>query len=189
MLNNPLRIIVGTVVLAILSDAAIAEGNFYVSGAMGNADADISLNAQNRVYGDDDGYTLGGGYTFNQNLSLEVAYKDFGRQSAATDCPPDFACVALVIPLTTTADLKAISVSLIGSIPLTEKFELFGEVGIASWDVDYEGISSAFNTSGEDLLYGAGVRWAINDNWKVFVEYGKIDLDFETAGVGMSYHF
>ncbi len=179
----------GALALALLTENAVAESSFYVFGTFGNTNSDISFTAQNRIDGDSDSYALGAGYTVNRNFSLEAAYLDFGSQNATTDCPPDFACAGLVLPLLTKADLTAYSLSVIGSIPLTDRFDVFGQVGIVSWDVDYKGISSAFDASGEDLLYGAGLRWSIDDHWKVFAEYGKVELDFDTASIGVSYHF
>ncbi len=66
---------------------------------------------------------------------------------------------------------------------------MFGKVGFVSWDIDFIGISSAFNASGEDLLFGAGLRWSIDDHWKVFAEYEKVELDLNTASIGVRYHF
>lgn len=189
MLINKLSIVAVIVMLAILSDTAIAQSDFYVFGAFGNTNSDISFNAQNRIDGDNDSYELGAGYTVNRNFSLQAAYQVFGSQNATTDCPPGFACAGLVLPLRTKADLTAYSLSVIGSIPLTDRFDVFGQVGIASWDVDFKGISSAFDASGEDLLYGAGLRWSMDDHWMVSAEYEKVELGFDTAGIGVSYHF
>jgi OOP family OmpA-OmpF porin len=189
VLNKKLSIVTGVLMLAMLSDTAIAQSDFYVFGTFGNANSDISFNAQNRIDGDSDSYALGAGYAVNRYFSLEAAYQSFGSQNATTDCPPGFACAGLVLPLQTTADLTAYSLSVIGSIPLTDRFDVFGKVGIASWDVDYKDISSAFDTSGEDLIYGAGLRWSIDDHWKVFAQYVKVELDLDTAGIGVSYHF
>ncbi len=188
MLINRLSIVAGVLVLALISDTAVAQSGFYIFGDVGNTDFDISFNAQNRIDGDTDSYAFGAGYTVNRNFSLEAAYQDFGSQNATTDCPPGFACAGLVVPLLTKADLTAYSLSVIGSIPLTDKLDVYGQVGIASWDVNYKGISSVFDTSGEDLLYGAGLRWTIVDNWKVLVEYEKFELGFDTASIGVSYH-
>jgi OOP family OmpA-OmpF porin len=189
VLTNRLSIVACVLGLTILADTAIAQSGFYAFGSFGTTDFDISFSTLARVDGNDDNYKLGAGYVVNRNLSLEVAYHDFGNQNARTDCPPDFACVALLLPLRTRADSTAYSLSVIGSIPVTERFDVFGKVGIAGWDVGFEGISSVFDTSGEDLLYGAGLRWSINDHWKVFAEYEKIELGVDTAGIGVSYHF
>lgn len=189
MLTNRSSIVACVLGLAILTDTAIAQSDFYVFGSFGNTEFDISFSTLNRVDGNRDSYKLGAGYVVNRNLSLEATYHDFGNENARTNCPPDFACVALVLPLQTRADSTAYSLSVIGSVPVTDRFDVFGKVGIARWDVGFEGISSAFDTSGEDLLYGAGLRWSLNDHWEVFAEYEKVELGVDTAGIGVSYHF
>jgi hypothetical protein len=189
VLTNRLSIIAGVLMLAILSDTAVAQSNFYVFGSFGNTSFDISFDAQNRIDGDHDSYKLGAGYVVNRNLSLEVGYHDFGNQYARTTCPPGFSCIELVLPLLTKADSTAYSLSVVGSIPLTDSFDAFGKVGIASWDVDFKGISSAFSASGEDMLYGAGLRWSMGDHWKVSAEYEKVELGVDIVGIGVSYYF
>jgi len=179
--------VAGGLVLALLCHVTVAEGNFYVHGSFGNSNTDISLGGPNRVDDDNTSYTFGAGYAFNPNVSLEAAYRNSGSHNGETDCPPGFAC--LVIPVSTQADLTSISLSLIGSIPLTDRLDVFGKVGLASWNVDFEGISAAFDDSGEDLLYGTGLRWSIDDRWKVFAEYEKLDLDSDTAAIGMNFYF
>ena len=187
MLINRLSIVAGVLILALFSDTAVAQSGFYVYGAFGNTDTDVSLGGLNRVDDDNSSFALGAGYELTRNISLEGAYLDFGSHDGETDCPPGITC--LVIPVSAQADLTGISLSLIGSIPLTDSLDVYGKVGFVSWDVDFEGISSAFDTSGEDLLYGAGLRWSIDDHWKVFAEYGRVELDLDTASIGVSYHF
>lgn len=187
MFVKKFSILAGGLVLALFCDTTIAQGNFYVHGSFGSSNTDISLGGLNRVDDDNSSYTLGAGYAFTPNVSLEAAYRDFGSHDGETDCPPDFAC--LVIPVPTQADLTGISLSLIGSIPLTERLDAFGKVGITSWNVDFEGISAAFDDSGEDFLYGAGLRGSIDDRWKVFAEYERHDLDSDTAAIGVNFYF
>jgi OOP family OmpA-OmpF porin len=187
MFIKKLPIVAGGLVLALFSNTAVAQSSFYIFGAFGNTDSDVSLGGLNRVDDDSSSYALGVGYAFTPNVSLEAAYRDFGSHNGETDCPPDFTC--LVIPVSTQADLTGISLSLIGSIPLTERLDVFGKVGFTSWNVDFEGISAAFDDSGEDFLYGAGLRWSIDDRWKVFAEYEKHDLDLDTVAIGVSFYF
>ena len=174
-------------IVALFSDVAAAQSGFYVYGAVGNTDSEITLGGLNRVADDNSSYAIGAGYAFNRNISLEGAYLNFGSHFGETDCPPGFTC--LVVPVSAGADLTGISLSLIGSLELTAGLDVYGKVGFVSWDIDFTGISSAFNASGEDLLYGAGLRWSIDDHWKVFAEYGKVELDLNTASIGVRYHF
>ncbi len=174
-------------IVALFSDVAAAQSGFYVYGAVGNTDSEITLGGLNRVADDNSSYAIGAGYAFNRNISLEGAYLNFGSHFGETDCPPGFTC--LVVPVSAGADLTGISLSLIGSLELTAGLDVYGKVGFVSWDIDFTGISSAFNASGEDPLYGAGLRWSIDDHWKVFAEYGKVELDLNTASIGVRYHF
>jgi hypothetical protein len=149
-------------IVALFSEIATAQSGFYVFGAFGNTDTDVALGSLNRVDDDNSSYALGAGYVFTRNISLEGAYLDFGSHRGETDCPPGFTC--LVIPVSAQADLTGISLSLIGSIPLTDSLDVYGKFGFISWDIGFNGFSSAFDNSGEDLLYGAGLRWSIDDH-------------------------
>jgi OOP family OmpA-OmpF porin len=189
VLTNKLSIVTGFLMLTTLSDTAIAQNGFYVFGAFGNTNSDIYINFDSRVHDDSNSYKFGAGYAVNRNLSIEAAYQVIGSQNAITGCPPDIVCIELVFPLVAKADLTAWSLTVTGSIPLTDRFDVFGKAGIARWDIGFDGISSAFDTSDEDLLYGAGLRWSEGDHWKVFVEYEKVELGVDTVGIGVSYYF
>ncbi|MDH3621786.1 MAG: porin family protein, partial [Gammaproteobacteria bacterium] len=149
--------------------------------------ADASFGFLNRLDDDNSSFKLGAGYAFTPNIALEVAYQEFGSHDGETDCPPGFAC--LVIPVAARADVTGISLAVVGSLPLSDKFSAYGKIGLISWDVEFEGFSSAFDTSGEDLLYGAGLKLSLNDSWKLFAEYEQTDLDLGTAEIGVSFHF
>jgi OOP family OmpA-OmpF porin len=187
MFIKKLPIVAIGLVLALFCDTTVAQSNFYVHGSFSNSNTDILLGGLNHVDDDNSSYALGAGYAFTPNVSLEAAYRDFGSHNGETDCPPDFTC--LIIPVLTKADLTGISLSLIGSIPLTERLDMFGKVGFTSWNVDFDGISAAFDDSGEDFLYGAGLRWSIDDRWKVFAEYERHDLDLNSAAIGVNFYF
>ncbi len=189
MLIRKLTIAFFTLGLVALSDVAIATQGVYVFGSYGSTGTDVSLDTATRVDDSRGSFRIGAGYAVNRNFSLEAAFHKFAGQSATTDCPPDFACAGLVVPLVTRADSTAYSLSFIGSVPVTDRFGVFGKVGLASWDVDFRGISSAFDASGEDLLYGAGLRWSLDDQWSIFAEYEKLELEVDTAGIGLSYRF
>ncbi len=83
-----------TLSLTLLSHPATAqrERGFYLLGALGNSNADVNLGVTDDGYlkhvgRRDNGFTLGGGYEFNDHLSLEAAYQDLGRQTGSFGCP------------------------------------------------------------------------------------------------------
>ena len=148
-------VVAGVLALALFCNPAVAQSNIYVFGSFGNTDAEVSLGGLNQVDDDNRSYAVGAGYVFTPNVSLDVAYIDFGSHNGETDCPPDFA--SLIIPVSAKAD--------------------------------FTGISAAFDDSGEDVFYGAGLRWSVGDHWKVFAEYEKQELDLDTADIGVRYYF
>jgi len=172
---------------ALLGQIANAQSGFYLAGALGSSDSGVDLGGINRADGNDSSYTVGMGYTFSRNFSIEANYHRFGTPNAQTNCPPGFACI--LIPLRTEADVTGISLSLVGTIPVSDRLDVYAKIGILSWEVDFKGISSAFNDTGEDLLYGAGLNWSINDRWSLFLEYSGVDLDIDTGSVGMRFNF
>ena len=184
---NRLSLVSGLLLAAFFASTATAQSNAYVFGAIGNTNTDVALGVLNRVDDDNSSYKLGAGYAITPNVSLEFAYQDFDRHNGQTDCPPDFAC--LVIPVAARADLTAFSLAVLGSVPLSDRFSAYGKLGVFSWDVEFEGFSSPFDDSGEDLLYGVGLKWSIDDSWKVFAEYERVELDLDSAQVGVSFYF
>ena len=187
MIINRLQVVAGVLLTAFLSGNASAQSDIYIFGAVGNTNSDIQLGGLNNIDDGDSSYSLGAGYAFTPNFSVELAYQDFGSHDAATDCPPGFTC--LVIPVSTQADLTGIALNLVGSIPLTESLDAYGRVGMVSWDIEFDGISAAFDKSGEDIGYGVGLSWSIGDHWSVFGEYSRLDLDLDSTDIGVSYHF
>lgn len=188
LVSNRLAAVTSLLVL-LLSDIAIAQDEFYVTGTLGYTNSDSRIHFDSRVHDDSYSYKFGAGYAVSRNFSVEAAYQIVDTHDAATSCPPEFACIALVTPLSTRADVTAWSLSVTGSIPLADRLDVFGRLGIARWDISFDGISSAFDTSGEDLLYGAGLRWSNGDHWKLFVEYEKMEFGLDTVGTGVTYYF
>jgi hypothetical protein len=173
--------------MGLFSHIAVAQSELYIFSAIGNTDADVAFGGQNRANDDDRSFTFGGGFEFNGNFALEAAYQDFGSQTGQTDCPPGFSC--LIVPLPTEADVAAFSVSLVGSFRISDRLDGYGKLGLTGWDVEFDGISSAFDDSGEDLHYGVGLRWSFEEHWNIFGEYTKVDLDLDTISMGLRYDF
>jgi hypothetical protein len=189
MLNSRFFIATCLIMLTTLSGAAIAQDRFYVIGTLGKTNADSAIGFESDINDDGDSYKFGAGYALNQNFSVVAAYQFANNLDVETACPPDFACVALVVPLATKADLAIWSLSVVGSIPLTDRFDVYGKAGIGRWKRSFDGISSAFNTSGEDLLYGGGLRWSGGDDWKLSLEYENVEIGVDTVGIGVSFYF
>jgi hypothetical protein len=180
------RLFIAAVLTLVVAHPAIAEAGTYISGAFGTSNSNVDFGSLNQVDGDGSTRALGIGYEFNRHISLEASYRDLGNHDGETNCPPGFAC--LFVPLATDADLSGISVSLIGTVPLSERWGVYARLGLMDWDIEYEGISSAFDDSDTDMMYGVGAKWSFDERWEAFVEYDRVELDVDTAILGIRFH-
>lgn len=176
--------------LSLLSHAAVAQSGFYLFGTIGNSDADVALDVagvlERRVDSDDDGFAFGVGYEFHENFSLEAGYQNFGNHAGTTKCTASICPIILIA--SEKVDTAALSMSLVASFRISGQLDGYGRLGLTSWELDGD-LSSDFDESGEDLHYGAGVRWSFDDHWKIFGEYTRVDLDLDTVGIGIRYGF
>ncbi len=171
---------------------AEASGPFYVSGAIANAstDLDVSAEFQRLISDEDEGWSLGVGFHISRHLAIEGVYHDFGTAREDTICTPDVLCTALVAPA--KADSSAVTISILPHWPLSENVFLYGRLGIASWDSDVSEAFSDFKLASvddEELVYGAGIRFAIAGPIGAFAEIARVADTFETISVGATWGF
>jgi predicted porin len=110
------------------------------------------------------------GYNFHQNFALEAGYRDLGAFKQAVDGDLD-------------VDQAAISV--VGSLPVGNGFNLFGRVGYNR--VSYEDNSG----KGHDnkALFGAGVGYAFSNKVSGRVEVQRPMRDVTNVSVSVAYQF
>lgn len=112
----------------------------------------------------DTAYKLFGGYQLNRNFALEGGYFDLGK----------FGYTARTTPAgSVSGDLrvKGLNLDLVGTLPLSESFSVFGRAG-----VNYAQTRDRFtstgaaqitnpnpSTQGTNYKYGGGLQYAIND--------------------------
>jgi OOP family OmpA-OmpF porin len=153
---------------------------FYVGGGIGQFnvqidDIDDTDNAIERLDDDDNAWKLFGGYRFNQNFAVEVAYIDFGAPedtATASGSSGDY-----------SVELSGMAPYIIGTVPLGP-VELFAKAGYYFYDVkidadldDLGGDVFSSDDSGEDFLYGFGVGMTFMEHLNARLEYEKIDAD------------
>ncbi len=186
ILKNSLWVIGGAVFFGASDWAAgapPADSGWYVEG--GIATVDVKSQVAGFTTDDDEtGWTLGGGYRFNPYLALSGAYHDLGNNRAATDCPPPVLCL---IESSDKIDLTGLSLSAIGSWPVSNSFELFAKLGVMRWDANFSRFSNDKN--GTDLLYGAGIGVSPAPAWRVRLQYEAFDLDADSLSLTLGYSF
>ncbi len=153
----------------------------------------------------DTGFGLAGGYQLNDHFAVEFAYVDLGsvdyRASATVSdgVNQDDADVGL------ESSANGPVVSVLGILPIGERFSLFGRVGLSFVDADgtarvtLDGISQRASQSSQkiDPVFGVGAElslskhFAIRLAWDRYLDVGTedvigdIDADLITLGVRM----
>lgn len=150
---------------------------------------------------DDDsstGFKLFGGYQFNRNFALEGGYFDLGK----------FGFKATTVPAGTLDGrirLRGVNLDLVGRLPVTEKFSVFGRVG-----VNYADARDNFTGTGAvrvldanprkhdaNIKFGAGLQYDFTDALGMRVEAERYRIndavgnkgDVDLFSVGLVYRF
>lgn len=151
----------------------------YVGASLGEA-----TNELGEFKGSDTAFKLTGGYAFNEYFGVELAYVDAGTQ---TDT---------VGPQRIENESSGVIASALLSLPLGERFAVFGKLGYAFYDSDATGrlgdsVTRA-SDNGEDLAYGIGLELAVARGLRLRAEYEGLDVsegDFEIVSAGVVYRF
>lgn len=100
------------------SNATIDEARI-TSGLLGSGLVAGPFNLDER----DGGYKIFGGYQFNPYFSVEAGYFDLGRFGFTTTTTPTGT-------LSGDIQLKGLNLDVVGTLPMTEKFSVFGRIGV-----------------------------------------------------------
>lgn len=183
------------VTVTTLSLAPAAEaGGLYFLGKLGSTDTKVDVGSGfTRVLdGDDNSASFGLGLRFGA-WAVQAEYQDLGQvPGVGSSCLPEDLCIALALPV--EADSSAISVSVLPHVKLTRRLLGYLKLGFVSWDTDIsavEDVGSRFleEFSGDDLVYGAGLRLEIPGPVGAFAEYERIADAFDTVAIGATWGF
>jgi OOP family OmpA-OmpF porin len=166
---------------------------FYVGGSVGQSsfDKDIvrELITSGRVDTSDTGFKVFGGYQFNRNFGLELAYVDLGKSRYSGFAGPDPVIGGKV-------EVTGVNLSAIGAWPVAPNFDVFGKIGFLSWEDKASDVTAGDPFSdkidGTDLSFGFGANWHLTKNVRLRVEWERFrvdDTDADLFSVGAVYKF
>lgn len=204
--------------LAVLVSTAVeaGESRWYVQGTVGQAGLDGSFGPRfQKVFDDEEvSATLGVGYSLNPYLAVEAGYHDLGSHAGfGSPCPVGVDvcierlvdlglcvagsadCVDTLVLIPVEADLTGWSLSAVPSWRFSDRFSVYGRVGIIDWESD---VSSNFPSipnatidtfSDQELLTGIGFRYGFPSGLGLLLEYEQFDLDVVSTHVGVHWRF
>ena len=191
--------------------AVSAESGWLVGGNVGRTKARIDdVQIRERLMGSgfttssmstddrDKGFKIFGGYKYNKYLSVESGYFDLG----------DFSFTANTVPagsLNGTIKIRGLNLDAVGTLPVSERFSVFGRVG-----AQYAQVRDTFTGSGAVTVnnpspkknavnhkFGLGVQYALTDSLGLRGEVERYRIndavggrgDVDMASVGLVYVF
>jgi OmpA-OmpF porin, OOP family len=176
--------------------AALAQGTgagFYLGGAFGQAtfkewcSTGGTPNASfNSCKDTDSAWKLLGGYRFNRQFAIEATYIDWGEVAAN---------VNLGVPpaVEVAASQHSYGLAAVGTLPVGERFELFGKAGFLQNEQETRRVRPNPSTLQRDesgFHYGLGAKYALTNSWAVRGEWEKTEkLDVEMLSIGLEYRF
>lgn len=186
----------GSSILSDHSGGGATSSSFYAGASVGRSYHDNCDELSGNEYGEnftcsrdnsDPAWKVFGGYKVLPNLAIEAAYIDFGEYSTTrhyedNDKDPAF-------------DAKGVSLMAVGSVPLTKKVNLFGKLGMLTWEQDVsdpafpEGGTS--HNEGTDLAVGVGIGVQLSKNISLRAEaehFDDIDVNLVSVGVVFNTH-
>ena len=134
---------------------------------------------------DNNAYSLYGGSYFNNNFGLELGYNDFGRVNRYGG----------------STKANAVSLSLVGRLPVGQSFNLLGRVGGSYVRTDVSAAANSNIPSGRDnrfdLSYGIGAQYNFTPAWSAVLQYDEYNMRYaggsrdrlNTTTLGVRYHF
>jgi OOP family OmpA-OmpF porin len=143
-----------------------ADSSWYLGGHIGQADWD-------RANDEDTSIRILGGYQINRNIAAELGYIDFGKVSGGSAKGSGWDLVG------------------VGSIPVADRFSVYGKLGFAWTEVKGFGV----NESGLDLTYGVGAGFdfsptvSFRAEWQRYRDAGDGVTDIDVLSIGAIFRF
>ena len=185
-------------VLSAFTLPAMAE-DFYIFGDVGQGQFELDGSSDSKLSKTDTTFSIGAGYDLNKFLAVEVAYRDLGE---AVDRGSDFDGIDEYDYVDKTG-ITALQASVVGKLPISEVFNVYGRVGLASLDAEYS--SREFYADGNNpdpysdsesktrALFGVGASFDVTSQLAVRAEYNQYakwdDLKLSSLTVGAVYKF
>lgn len=111
----------------------------------------------------DNGPKVEVGYEFNRNWAMELGYTSFGTIFDSKDNA-----------FTVSQDSRAITLSVIGLVPLGDSWGIYARAGYARYKTDGSGSVQGVavrDSDGNTPMYGLGVKVNLNENFALRLEY------------------
>lgn len=158
------KIAIGMTTAGLAFTSSLSYANGYLGVSIGSTDYGNNIS----YFEDGDSLALTGGVRVSPNLAFEASYIDLG--DASDNIPPSW-----------TVEASGLNFAAVGIAPVSPQFDIFGKVGLFSWDASLSeaGFGEFASDSGTDFSLGFGATFNFSQQFGAVVEYQMFDLDGE----------
>lgn len=165
-MHNLIRTPLLCLAIALPAAALADDGNgLNLSIDAGRAEARNACDNVINCSSDDTAVRAAIGYQFNQMIGLEAGYSSFGTVFEANNNNA-----------AASQDGNAWTLSVLGTLPVGERFGVYGRVGAARFDNDTTGTIQGVPVDDDNRTkpyFGAGVKVGLTDNFALRAEYQR----------------
>ena len=194
MRTGSLIAMIGAVLSIATSSFARADDLGWFSGISARPlikDVDVA-GFNSRVDRSDAGQRVYSAYRINKSLGLELGYADSPKidDSGSTIAPPG--------PFSGAVKARGWQLSGVGTLPLGERFGIFGRVGAYRGDVGLNANLGGAGDNGLRAMYGMGLKYDFNSNLRLQGTWDRFrlgsgrsaaDTDSSLLSIGLKYKF
>ena len=165
------------VAAALVSSVSVAfASDLYVAASIGQSDFG-SVDGATSTDKNGTAFKLQLGYQFNPNWAIEGGYVSLGKASYSGPTIGSFKVKA-----------SGFNIGAVGTIPLNDKFSLFGKLGMIDGKVEITDATVCCNGSATKWrpTYGFGVKYDVSKTLGILAEYERFDKlgDNNVTGTG-----
>jgi opacity protein-like surface antigen len=145
----------------------------YAQGLYAGIDVGRSRVSDSGIKWTATGVAVYGGYGFTPNFAVELGYRNLGSSSV----------------LGVGVKANSTQLSLVGTLPLSPQFGLYGRLGMNSLYAKAAAAGVSASDRETKALVGVGLRWAMNKQFALRLELQKPDSDTNTTAFGAEFKF
>jgi|SwirhirootsSR2_FD_contig_41_6221269_length_659_multi_1_in_0_out_0_1 opacity protein-like surface antigen len=142
---------------------SVSAAGFNIGADYGRTEAKKYCEHITNCEDSDNGPKIEVGYDFNRNWALELGYTSFGTNFDSKDNA-----------FTASQDSRAITLSVIGLVPLGDMWGIYARAGYARYKTNNSGTVQGVRVRDDDgntPMYGLGIKVNLNENFALRLEY------------------
>jgi opacity protein-like surface antigen len=168
----------------------------YIGAGISKVKYDTGISTTGDLDEDDRGWKIFGGYRYHENFAVEVFYADFGKTELDLAAGDTIEGITMLGGASAEDEAKSYGVSAVLLLPVSDRFDLYGKLGLHRWNTEESGTVMGVpydgDESGTDAFFGIGAGFSPTENVTVRLEYERYRFDNDDVSattLGVALHF